>query len=388
MQSTLVSTRNLSIPGVGLSKDRVLDGAKARLPKGTVLVSADNHWGLAEDPWKGRVPEHLKDRVPTVYWDEDIGIWNWRVGDGAPVFDAYRAVGFKAVEDRRGTNQIDERMADMDADGVAMEIVFPQLLPMFNRHPDFEAREWIFRIYNEYMAEVGARAPGRFHGIGFSNFWDMFKAEESIRHMKDLGLKTFMLPLTPGNDMDGKTIHYAAPEMDVIWATAEELDLPIYFHAGENLPTGNPGGSVANMLGIFMPFRKQFSDLVFGGILDRHPRLKIVFAESGINWIPGMLQDAEMIVDSVPELMNPKIELRPTEYWQRNCWSTVMTDRIGFKLIDYIGADRVMFAVDYPHNEGTLGYTKAAIEDIVDTVSPADARKILGGTAIEVFGLA
>ena len=200
--------------------------------------------------------------------------------------------------------------------------------------------------------------------------------------MKDLGLKTFMLPLTPGNDAQGRPIHYASAEMDVLWATAEELDLPVFFHAGENLPVGNPGGSVATMLGIFMPFRKQFSDLVFGGILDRHPNLRIVFAESGINWIPGMLQDAEMIVDSCEAIMDPKLKLRPTDYWQRNCYATVMSDAIGFKLLDYIGADRVMFAVDYPHNEGVQGYTRGAIEDIVDAVSPADARKILGGTAL------
>jgi len=388
MGSQLLSTRNPHLSGVGLSRDRVMDGAQARMPEGTTLVSADNHWGLAEDPWKGRVPVHLANRVPTVWWDAEIGLWNWRVGDGPAVFNAERAAGLKTVEDRRGTAIIEDRLADMDADGVAMEIAFPQLLPMFNRHPDYEAREWIFRIYNEYMAEVAARAPGRFHGVGFSNFWDMSKAETSLRHLKDLGLKTFMLPLTPGNDAEGRTIHYASDEMDVLWATAEELDLPVFFHAGENLPMGNPGGSVAAMLGIFMPFRKQFSDLVFGGILDRHPNLKIVFAESGINWIPGMLQDAEMIVDSCEAIMDPKLEMRPTDYWRRNCYATVMSDAIGFKLLDYIGADRVMFAVDYPHNEGVQGYTRGAIENIVDAVSSADARKILGGTAIEVFNLA
>ena len=79
--------------------------------------------------------------------------------------------------------------------------------------------------------------------------------------------------------------------------------------------------------------------------------------------------------------------MRPTYYWQRNCYATVMTDRIGFKLLDYIRADRVMFAVDYPHNEGTLGYMRCPIEDIVEAVSERDARRILGETAIEVFDL-
>ena len=64
-----------------------------------------------------------------------------------------------------------------------------------------------------------------------------------------------------------------------------------------------------------------------------------------------------------------------------------MSDRIGLKMIDYVGADRLLWAADYPHNEGTLGYTASAIDEVVASVSPAEAGMILGGTAIELFDL-
>jgi predicted TIM-barrel fold metal-dependent hydrolase len=127
--------------------------------------------------------------------------------------------------------------------------------------------------------------------------------------------------------------------------------------------------------------------LVFGGILDRHPRLQIVFAEASISWIPGALQDAEMMLDTFDTLIAPSPKLRPTDYWQRNCFATFMSDPIGLKLIDYIGGGRILWSQDYPHNEGTLGYTRASIREIVDAVKPSVARNILGGTAIELFDL-
>ena len=356
------------------------------MPEGTIIVSSDNHWGLAEDPWKGRVPAHLADRMPSVWWDEEQQMWNMGFG-GQPLFNGYVAKILKAVEDRPGTSLIAERLADLDAEGIAMELVFPQTLLMFFKFPDHEVREWLFRAYNEYLAEVGARAPGRFFGVGFINFWDPDKIEESIRHLKACGLKAFCVPINPGNHPDGRPIEYAGATMDILWATAAELGLPVYFHVGETLNFEGPGGVVANSFEIFAPFRKNFAQLVFGGVFDRHPDLRVIFAEAGLHWIPGLLQDAELMMDQFEELLDPRIALRPTDYWRRNCYATFMADSLGLKLLDYIGADRELWAADYPHMESTAGITKAVIEEIVASVSPADAKKILGGTAIELFDL-
>jgi predicted TIM-barrel fold metal-dependent hydrolase len=386
MTSPLVSARIPHVQGVGLACNRTLDGAGAKLPEGTIIVSSDNHWGLAEDPWKGRVPAHLADRMPSIWWDEAQQMFNMGFC-GEPLFNGYVAKVLKAVEDRPGTSRIEERMRDLDAEGIAMELVFPQTLLMFFKFPDTEVREWLFRAYNEYLAEVGARAPGRFFGVGFINFWDVAKIEESIQHLKGCGLKAFCIPINPGNDIDGNPIEYASEKMDILWATAAALGLPIYFHVGETLNFEGPGGVVANSFEIFAPFRKNFAQLVFGGIFDRHPNLRVIFAEAGLHWVPGVLQDAELMMDQFEELLDPKLKLRPTDYWRRNCYATFMADSLGLKLLDYIGADRVLWAADYPHMESTAGITRSVIDEIVASVSEADAKKILGGNAIELFDL-
>jgi predicted TIM-barrel fold metal-dependent hydrolase len=106
-----------------------------------------------------------------------------------------------------------------------------------------------------------------------------------------------------------------------------------------------------------------------------------------MNWVPGSLQTAEMLYARFQHLMEPKISHHPTYYWQQHCYATFMTDPSGFRLLDQIGADRVMWSSDYPHLEGMFGTGWTAMQQVVDAVSEDDARKILGGTAIELFAL-
>src|SRR5262249_46935076 len=96
-------------------------------------------------------------------------------------------------------------------------------------------------------------------------------------------------------------------------------------------------------------------------------------------------QSAEAVYQSIQgphgSLLDPKIEHHPHYYWERNCYATFMWDPIGLRLLDEIGADRVMWSSDYPHPESVFGHGWQAMKAVVDAVSPDDARRILGGTA-------
>jgi predicted TIM-barrel fold metal-dependent hydrolase len=129
-------------------------------------------------------------------------------------------------------------------------------------------------------------------------------------------------------------------------------------------------------------------NLIFGGILDRHPALQIVFAEGGINWVPGALQDAELTFGAHREIFDIVPKHRPSHYWRENLYATFQTDAIGLALLDHIGADRVMWAQDYPHGEGTFGYTAEALRAVIEATSEENARLILGDTATRLYRLA
>ncbi|ARR55109.1 amidohydrolase [Rhizorhabdus wittichii DC-6] len=386
MPRQLRSTRVSAMEGVGVSRDRNPTGLNLSLPPNTTIVSADGHWAVADDIWFAHAPAHIRDRLPRIWYDENLQLWNIGIG-GKGLYNAAGADVIKSFEDRAGAHALRERLADLDADGVEKEIVFPQVLQAYFHHPDYEAREWIFRIYNDYLADLGRQSLGRFCGVGVPNFWDPDKAADSIQHIKDIGLKTYMIPINPGRHEDGAPIIYASKRMAPFWSAAEKAGLPISYHIGESLGFAGPGGLAIQGMINFTPFRRSFAELVFGGILDRHPGLRVVFAEAGINWVPGVLQDAEMFFDTYEPLLDPRIAHRPTHYWQQHCHATFIADKVGLEMIDYIGVENVMWSTDYPHNEGTLGYASPIVEALLAAVPPDDASKILGGNAIRVFGL-
>ena len=136
------------------------------------------------------------------------------------------------------------------------------------------------------------------------------------------------------------------------------------------------------------PFRRQLAELIFSGTCDRHPRLRIVFSEGGLAWVPPALQDAEMIFDSYGNgnLLEP-IKQRPSDYWHQHCYASFQNDLLGLGQLDYIGADRVMWASDYPHSEGSFGYSRRSIQSVIDAAGSEASGMIAGGTAIEVYDL-
>jgi len=371
----------------GLMVDRTVDSVTATdLPAGLDVVSADNHIEVTEDIFYEAFPARLRDQAPRV-WFEGY----WRIGYPGALQTYPEGVDIDGALTRAVlTDGFDlaVRNRHLDSEGIARELAYPQSLLAFIRHPDQAVQELIYRIYNEHMAELGRRSPGRFFGVGIcSNWWDPAKAEGAIRQIVDLGLKTYMVPLSPGNHPDGVPINYSAKGMDRFWAVAAEAGLPIGFHIGEVPGSGGRGGFGTFFLVQAAPFRRVLGNLIFGGILDRHPSLQVVFAEGGINWVPGALQDAELTFGAHREIFDIVPKHRPTDYWHENLYATFQTDALGLGLLDQIGADRVMWAQDYPHGEGTFGYTADALRAVIAATSEGKARLILGDTATRLYRL-
>ncbi|MGH2633074.1 MAG: amidohydrolase family protein [Tepidiformaceae bacterium] len=375
--------------GIGDARDRVAESASPgahRLPAGTVIVSADSHW-LEGDIWVERFPEHLKHRAPRVFFED--GGWQVELG-GKRLTPGGSAAASCAFECVPGFNDIEARMKDLDAEGVDQEILFPQKFfnLLFLEH--FEEKEWCARAYNQALSEFCAGQPERLHGVAILNWWDPDATRDALAEIKALGFKTAMIPIQPGKDADGELINYHSERMEPFWAAIEEAGLPICFHIGER-PV-NPATSPRGAAGIFVMnqmggMRNIWSTLTFGGVFDRNPGLRVIFVESGLHWVPGALQEADMIFESFPNHIRPQLSHSPSYYWYKNCWATFMVDPAGLEMLHRIGPERCMWSSDYPHNESTLGYTRSAVDAVFKATTVENARKIVGGNAIELFGL-
>lgn len=372
--------------GIGDARYRTVESEGRPLPAGTVVVSADSHW-LEGDIWIERFPPHLKERAPRVFFEN--GGWEVELGGKriTPPGSAAAACAFECVP---GFNDVEVRMRDLDAEGVHQEIIFPQKFfnLLFLEH--LEEKEWCARAYNQALAEFCAQRPDRLHGVAILNWWDPGATRDAIAEIRALGFKTMMVPISPGKHADGEPINYHSERMEPFWAAVEESGIPLCFHIGER-PV-NPATSPRGAAGIFVMqqmggMRNVWSTLTFGGVFDRNPGLRVIFVESGLHWVPGALQEADMIYESFPSHVRPKLSHPPSHYWSNNCYATFMVDPAGLEMLHRIGADRCLWSSDYPHNESTLGYTRSAVAAVFAATSEKDARKIVGENAVQLFGL-
>jgi predicted TIM-barrel fold metal-dependent hydrolase len=383
--------RSLTYPaaGVGAPKDRQPSPpTDVGLPAGTEVFSADDHLSLAEDVFYERFPESMQDRAPRVM-NVDGG---WALGvDGQNVLVPEFIEVLRQYDPLPGshTGDVDARLAALDSEGVHRELAFPNAVLALLGWPDREVRELCFRIYNEYLAEIQERSGNRIYGVGLINWWDATGARRTLEELKGLGLKTFLLPLQPGKDLEKRPIDYSSTAMDGVWEAIEEAQLPVSHHIGENPPaTPSEFNSLEiTMLQSVAPFRDAFGKYVLGGILDRHPGLRVGWFEGGINWVPSTIQDAQHIAASFHHLANLEVQHDPQHYWDEHMVASFMVDPLGLDLVDRIGVDRVMWSTDFPHNESTYGYSAESLAAVVDAVGPDDAVAVVGGNIRRYLGL-
>lgn len=379
----------LEIPkmqGIGDARYRVAESEGRPLPAGTTIISADSHW-LEGDIWVDRFPAHLKDRAPRVFFEN--GGWEVELGGKrlTPPGSAEASCAFECVP---GFNQMDARLRDITAEGVEQEIIFPQKFFTLLFLENLEEKEWVARAYNQALAEFCAQGEGRLHGVAILNWWDPAQTKDALAEIKALGFKTVMVPIQPGKFTDGTPIAYHDKRMDPFWDAVQDAGLPLNFHIGER-PV-SPSNTSRGAAGIFVMgqmggMRNVWSTLTFGGVFERNPGVQVIFVESGLHWVPGALQEADMIHESFPSQVRPRLSQPPSYYWRNNCYATFMVDPAGLEMMHRIGADRCMWSSDYPHNESTLGYTRSAVQDVFDRCTEEDAKKIVGGNAVRLFGL-
>lgn len=377
----------LEIPeqvGIATSTRRTPQAATQVWPPGTRIISADSHM-LETDLWIDRFPAHLKDQAPRMVFEN--GGYDLRIGERSMTPAVVAQSLCDALDCYPGFSNLDARLVDLDIEGVEKELIFPQRLFGLLMFGEIANREYVFGAYNEHIGEVCAKAPGRLYPVMIPSYWDPQGAAVSIARCKDLGARCLMIPIKPGKFEDGKTIHYNDPIMDPLWAAIEASGLPMAFHIGEAIPTAAPGAVGVSVLTQMQGFRQNYAQLVFGGVFDRFPGLRVVFVECGLSWIPGMLHDADMIYNSFPTQVSPKLNHAPSWYWRQHCYATFMTDPVGLEMLHRIGADRVMWSSDYPHQESTFGYSRSAIAAVFKACSVEDAQRIVGKTALQVFGL-
>lgn len=355
-----------------------------------LVISADCHAGAPIDVYRQYLPARHLDE-----FDE------WVVGFVNPFADLQGPDAERSWSSAR-------RLAELEADGIAAEVLFPNTIPPFFPRSnltagppspeEYELRWAGLQAHNRWMVDFCADAPGRRAGVAQILVNDLDDAVTEIHWAADHGLTGgILLPgVPPGCGLP--PLH--APSYDPVWRACEERGLPVNHHAGSAVPDEGlyeTSGAIFILEVAWFAHRALWA-LIFGGVFDRFPDLQLVLTEQGTGWLAQTLPALDFFLRRFrgPATTNEAIfggpavsslQLTPSEYWARNCH--VGASFLGPQeaaLRHEVGVDRIMWGSDYPHTEGTYPHSLEALQLTFAGVDPVEVAAMVGANAAELYG--
>ena len=369
----------IAIPPIAWPVDREIPDLDWQPPAGTRVISADDHWLEPPDLFVDHMPAKYRDQAPKV-WRDETGTHLECEGRNLD------SVGqnLNLTQGRPGMGDIEQRVPDMDAEGLDAGLIFAQVSMALFSLEDEELMIAAYDAYNEGLAEFCAGMPGRLYGVGIlPTIYSPERTADYIQKLKSWGYVAMQIPSYPR----AERVWYNGSKWDVMWDAIEESGIPLSFHIGEN-PNYRGRGALGTYLTTgFQPFRRLWSLLTFSGTLERHPEMNVIFTEGGISWVPACLYDADKTYRQFESEMKPQLAEMPSYYWYRQCYATFMDDPSGIKLLDDIGPEHALWSADYPHPESTLGESRGLVKSFFDALPEDQAKLVVGGNAARLWGI-
>jgi predicted TIM-barrel fold metal-dependent hydrolase len=349
------------------------------------------------DLYVERAASHLRHRMPRIESREQCdwlvieGLTPRPVGIEGAMIDEMVAegvttnFGHRYEENRPGATEPRPRLEDQLSDNVEAEVVYPGMGLLTAGTPDPEVKAEAFRIYNDWLAkEFISENPQRLVGAGLIPIGgDVDVAVQMAYRCADLGLRAFQLPAKLAS------CPYENPALEPLWNAFEDIGFPVSFHVGSGEDAFGFEYSSMAALAVPIKFRaiETVAQLVFGGILERHPRLKVVIVESGIGWLASVNTYMDHWWGAHRRWLKPELPLPPSEYVHRQVWATFEDDRPGLLTLPMLNPERLMWGNDYPHTEGVWPNSVASLERDLTGLSEEDQRRVTRTNAAELYGI-
>jgi len=356
------------------------------------VLSADSHVVEPPDLWTARMQAEFRDRAPRLvrglsgdvivcdplppFSPAGIGSAGIRPED----LERFHEGGYASC--RPGGWDPVERLKDMDADGIAAEIFYCGYGMALFGHPDDAFQRAAHRAYNDWACEYASHEPSRLFAIANISMTDPAEDINELRRIRKMGFRGIMISNDPLPQR-----RYDNPMWEPFWSEVEEYDLPVNIHILTR--QSGPESSVNPIIvGAMLPIPscRTIAELITGGVLERHPALKVVSVENDIGWIPNWLKRLEWhSYRYAPRY--PQLTMNAADYWRRQVFATFQDDLVGIRCRDLIGVDRLMWGSDYPHFDSTFPNSREAIERNFAGVPERERAAILGGVMSKLYHL-
>ena len=360
-------------------------------------ISADCHVIEPAGTFVDRVPAKLRDRAPKIVPTDD-GANGWQVEDAPATsfgldsaaiwtYEEYQRGGLRHEDTARGAWDPKAHVEAMRKDGVDASVLYPGVgLRLYNMK-DQELRQACMQAWNDWLAEFCSHDRARLIGPPLLPTEEddiQVAVRELERNVKEHNVRTAQLNIFPWK-------RFWEPYYDPLWEAAQSMGIPLAFHRGVQRPfalgSQRDGPWMANQVMRDFSYTMPFADLIFGGVFDRFPDLKMVSSEGRIGWLPHFAVRADESYRRHRHWLKFKLKRLPSDYLKTNLYSTFIEDRLGILAREIIGTDTLMWSSDYPHSDSTWPNSQAQNEKQFEGVSPEDKRKMLAGNAVRLYRL-
>lgn len=376
------------------------------------VISADCHidfpW-LPEDLFRNRCADALRDRMPFVEETSSGRFWTSKNGARFGLQNGMGSAGRRYVpgeihrSDRMAATGLyddgekgiprltdpDLRLRDQERDGIQAEVLYG-VLGASMRLQDDEAAVELVRIYNEWLADFCEKHPHRYAGIASITGASIEAAVAEVERVATRGaVRGIEVAIT--HDM----LPLFHPDWEPLWDAIENARLPLHFHTiGPKMnydyaklePLQRRQAFAVHITGFQLAMATVLMEIVYGGVLETHPNLKIVIGEAGIGWIPYLLE--HMDLEWEDQFADLTLTMKPSAYWHRQCYATYQSDPVGLRLLDILGEENVMWGSDFPHPDGVWPDSQEFIEREFKGVSDTVKRKVICDNAANLYGFA
>jgi predicted TIM-barrel fold metal-dependent hydrolase len=376
----------LPLPLGTAGPDRAIESKESEMTDATgqSIISSDSHVLEPHDLWQNYSPKEFHDRVPRLV--------------RGPEFDRMEGEGFESDlmamrPEIRGESEEDirkhgrweevfqggydphQRVKDLETDGVDAEVLFPTTGMSFYPIQDDELRWTLFRAYNTWLHDFCSAYPDKFKGIAILDD-DVDQATAELERCREMGHVGAMVPLFPSTT-------YRDRSFDRLWECASELQMPLNLHSStfrdQSKSFFNITAFTDRLLNTPYQVQHVLFDLMFSGVFDRFPTLKVVSTENDAGWAGHMAERGDywfhrqLKLAAAEEVVctNP-----PSFYLHRNVFHAFMRDRTAVLAHEVIGTESLMWGNDFPHYISTWPYSQELIEEYKKYVDPPTHAKI------------
>jgi len=359
---------------------------------GYKIIDSDMHIMEPPDLWERYIDRKFQDRAPRGVVSHNVRDLRMVYPDGrdwarqsARESDVASGRNFEKNQttyhndaERGWTSEV--QLEAMDVEGIDIAVLYPtrglRALVVDDMDAPFAAA--MARAYNDWLYDFCKKDPARLIGAAMISPYDINDAvAEARRCAEQLGFRAIFLRAVPLVDHQWEDYYY-----DPLWDALEALNLSVGLHESTGTGKKQVGRRLEPNLMLRRVYAQPFEQMMAlgnfcaGGVLARHPKLRVAFLEANCSWLPWLLWRLDETYELEGDVWAPSLKMKPSEYFRRQCVVSIEPGEItATNLVDQYGSGRLVFSTDYPH--GDSKYPEAVNHFLKLPISDEHKRKIL-----------